>query len=82
MTDYIPTTQEIRERWCTSMILDQLKLGNHAFTSEAIKAEFGRWLNTVKAEAWDEGFHVGHAHGFGDGTQPCERANPYRKEAT
>lgn len=43
-------------------------------------AEFDRWLAKIQAEAWEQGYAVGHAHGFGDGTQPDQRANPYRKD--
>ena len=46
--------------------------------------EFDRWLNEVKAEAWDEGaiFGVRDQHGTVDTyiRDAIERRNPYREE--
>lgn len=42
---------------------------------------YPRWLTTVKAEAWDEGFADGVNHDLGDWENaPSIINNPYRKE--
>ena len=48
------------------------------------KKMVGRWLNQVKAEAWDEGFDAGERDAFDLNENPdheCIR-NPHRKEQT
>ena len=41
MSDYTPSTEEVREQWLELWTYDR-------------DAEFDRWLASVKAEAWDE----------------------------
>ena len=43
--------------------------------------DFDRWLNQVKAEAWDEGFDVGERDAFDVLEHPDHDCivNPYRK---
>lgn len=43
MSDYIPTTEEVRNWWTNG---DVGLLGQ----------EFDRWLDEVKAQAWEEGW--------------------------
>lgn len=81
MSEYTPTTEEVKQRYKAGAWLkgdrnpDQF---NPAVYEPLYFAEFDRWLNSVKAEAWDEG------HGA-----PCDRwirsemcreyhPNPYR----
>ena len=44
MSDYTPTTEELRDAW--------------ASWSDAYE-EFDRWLAEVKAQAWEEGYTQG-----------------------
>lgn len=47
MSEYTPTTEDWREN---------SKWGCYGITVDDLGEEFDRWLNSVKAEAWDEGF--------------------------
>lgn len=85
MTEYTPTTEEVRDRWGRDAISEDLR--------PEWLAEFDRWLaehtRQVAERAWDEGyrqgwgdrdedFHAGYVpSGFEQDTQ-----NAYRKEAT
>lgn len=51
MSEYTPTTEEIRYR----LILGADPFDLNTDEQEDLE-EFDRWLNSVKAEAWDEGF--------------------------
>lgn len=77
MSEYTPTTEEIRYR----LILGADPFDLNADEREDLE-EFDRWLNSVKVEAWDEG------HGA-----PCDKwirsemcreyhPNPYRTGGT
>lgn len=65
---YTPTTDEVREEYAYYLNPQRL-------------AEFDRWLNEIRAEAWDKGFNAGEKDVFmhevnGFGTKCVE--NPYR----
>ena len=47
MTDYTPTTEEVRWQFSTDS------------PSEFMPEQFDRWLAKVKEQAWDEGFREG-----------------------
>ena len=49
MSEYIPTTEEVRNRYLSEVFPED-------------EAEFDRWLAQIKAEAWDEGFDAGVDH--------------------
>ena len=77
MTDYTPPTEQVREIYaeirheCTG-----LDLNPH-------RAEFDRWLEQVKAEAWEEGKRAGLRQSdweHGDTPTMYVAVNPYRKE--
>ena len=72
MEDFTPTTEDVRLIWIISQ------------TGCKARAEFDRWLNEVKAEAWDEGaiFGVRDQHGTVDTyiRDAIERRNPYHEE--
>ena len=65
-----PTTEDVRLIWIVSQ------------TGCTARAEFERWLNSIKAEAWAEGavFGVRDQHGTVDTyiRDAIERRNPYR----
>lgn len=78
MSEYTPTTEEVGSHWV-----------NVGFAGD--KGSFDRWLNSVKAEAWDEGHKSGLDTGItiaenvyeNDGTLDLEKIpkpgdNPYR----
>ena len=71
MSDYTPTTQEIREVWA-------LARGAGSGYGEMLpsnRMEFNRWLAEVKAEAWQEGFDRGVLF-FNSG----DERNPYKQK--
>ena len=51
MNDYTPTTDDIEDAWCSRYD------GEHSWASgeerRGYEDEFNRWLEQVKAEAWD-----------------------------
>ena len=50
MTDYTPTTEEVREAWGEYKCSQPCK---------ECPVEFNRWLAEVKADAWQEGYTAG-----------------------
>ena len=70
MTDYTPTTEEVRAAYEGQLI----KIGENRFEfiDEAqAHSEFDRWLAEVKAQAWQEGW---------DTKPPYQEINnPYRQ---
>lgn len=67
MSDYIPTTEEVRAQW-------GYNYPDYDNTSE----QFDRWLNEVKAQAWEEGcsWGVSNFHILKDNY----KTNPNREE--
>ena len=49
MTDFTPITNRIRKAWITHRIRKSFR------TAPEASQEFDRWLEGVKAEAWNEG---------------------------
>jgi hypothetical protein len=64
MSDYTPTTEEVRDAFCEAY-------PNHL--SGLKSKEFNQWLAEVKAQAWDEGY-VSSDDYYGNSV------NPYREE--
>ena len=77
MSDYTPTTEEVRQNWQGYGYIRDSQLGR-------IKGEdFDRWLAEVKAQAWEEGmmafdFAVVQDKGEGDPRHHLTD-NPYRQ---
>ena len=80
-----PTTQDIREEYRNGRQFGEL------YSKTDFRAEFDRWLVSVraeaKAEAWDEGCAAGldsgltageHVLGIKTGRIPAPPANPYK----
>lgn len=66
-----PPPDEVREMWveplCTSL--------------SSAYGEFDRWLASVKAEAWAEGYSSGQDSVYTSSDEwPAATANPYREE--
>ena len=76
MTDYTPTTEVIRH----AVSFPRERLGE----PRPIKPEaFDRWLEQVKAEAWEEGHEAAAMRvpeGVWHDTASPRTPNPYRKE--
>ena len=66
MTDYTPTTEEVRARYNAD------EFGYSAGLNDPCP-EFDRWLAEVKAQAWEEGMLVGQDNYYGS------PSNPYRQ---
>lgn len=68
MSDYTPTTEQVRncyrKRW-------------YEQSERQSVAEFDRWLDSVRAEAWEEGYYATE----GLGHHEVEASNPYEEEA-
>lgn len=64
MTDYTPTTEEVRNRYLSEVFPED-------------EAEFDRWLTQIKAEAWDEGKEYGERRA---NREIPFQLNPYREE--
>lgn len=67
MTDYTPTTDEVRR--------DHLRAGSIPYFDRWYAAEKAKW----QAEAWDEGRAVGYNDGNG-GESAFRQTNPYREK--
>ena len=66
MSDWTPTTEQVREDFATRMA---------PHLDESRREMFDRWLERVKAEVWDECCY----ETMGQGTAQIPD-NPYRKE--
>lgn len=77
MSDYTPTTGRVRDAYTRAL--------RQAFiaSSGEHNAEFDRWLNKVKRQAWEEGFDAGERdvfeHEKHNYENPCIE-NPYKEE--
>jgi len=77
MSDYTPTTDDVREDFAFPWSPDQI--GDKQARLEA----FDRWLANLKADVWDEGEEAGMKNqanwdGWRDTKPPI--TNPYREE--
>ena len=72
MSKFTPSTDIVRAKY------------RYPLETPTNDAEFDRWLDQVKADAWDEGYRDGHNDGLSDGhplgndREPEE--NPYRDQ--
>lgn len=71
-SDYTPSTDEVRNEY--------IDTANPSWLDEEIGREFDRWLQHVKAEAWNEGFESGHYVNEEESRDCGCRNNPYKKE--
>ena len=85
MSDYIPTTEEVRNQYSGFSTSNS----NHTGQVYLNFAGFDRWLAEVKAEAWEEGCRWGAVEFQTldgklyeeDKVQVTDADNPYRQEA-
>ena len=72
MSDYTPTTEEIRAGYSTA-----------TYDDAKAEAEFDRWLAEVKAEAWQEGWDIGASTvvNYALNGSPSLPENPYEVAA-
>lgn len=70
MSDYTPTTEEVRNQYSGLSTAHS----NHAGQVYINFAEFDRWLAEVKAQAWEEGYDSGAERNYMDSP-----SNPYRQ---
>ena len=79
MSEFTPTTQQVRDGYRYDPE-DEYRdpIGAPQRSAEAGRA-FDRWLDNVRAEAWEEGWRTGYADGahYDD---PRITPNPYRKD--
>ena len=77
MNNWTPTTKQVREQFTRE---EPPRIGTVAEKSRA----FDRWLEQVKAEAWDEGFDAGERDAFDLDENPNHECikNPYRRDKT
>ena len=71
MSDYTPTTEEVRAAYGGQLI----KIGENRFEfidEGQAASEFDRWLAEVKAQVWDDAWKEGSEY-------PKENFNPYRQ---
>lgn len=76
MSDYRPTTQEVRTSYGAAVTFPTMSLPER-------RRAFDRWLEQVKAEAWEEGKRAGLRQSdweHGDTATQYIATNPYRQE--
>lgn len=76
MSDYTPTTDEMRDVYTWDRCVKHGR--DDSLDTRTFRADFDRWLASVKADAWDEGFDVGRDDVLG--AYPAGRTpdNPHR----
>lgn len=80
MTEYTPTTDEVRSLYKSGAWLMTDRAPNRFDQKEyegVLFGEFDRWLNEIRAEAWDEGWGNCWIYHTSEGLQG-EKENPYR----
>jgi len=85
MTEYTPTTEQVREVWggfseCGGLVIRPS--GTSTFLDDRY-AEFDRWLDRVRAEAKAEAWDAGYIAGRGDEQNAnwmYETSNPYKEQ--
>ena len=81
MSDWTPTTKQVRDGYRFDPEEDYYNPLQAGANAERAGRDFDRWLEQVKAEAWDEGFADGVNHDLGDwDNAPAIINNPYRQE--
>lgn len=61
---YTPTTEQVRGFWASD---GKYQPAAKSYDEQESAAEFDRWLNQVRAEAWDEGYDAGrNPNRYGD----------------
>ena len=82
MSDYTPTTEEVREGYSSWGIAPDENLWQERLLLDKHRAEFDRWLNAERARIWAEGFSAGVNHDLGDWeVAPEPIVNPYEVDA-
>lgn len=78
MSDYTPTTEEVRRQWAKKQ---RDVWGNPGL--RALRKDFDRWLAEVKAQAWEEGVIAQkNKESYIEGLYWSGLANPYRQGET
>ena len=83
MTDYTPTTKQVRDGYRFDPEEDYYNPLQAGANAERAGRDFDRWLEQVKAEAWEEGKRAGLRQSdweHGDTPTMYVAVNPYRKE--
>lgn len=80
MHGHVPSTADVREEYRNGRQFGEL------YSKTDFRAEFDRWLATVKAEAWQEGREAGsenqiHWNGNWYTGGHVEITNPYKEQA-
>lgn len=74
MSDYTPTTDDMRTSWHRNSM---------SYGPGERTAEFDRFIADVKADAWDEGYETGCSSPYGTSTPSGKsydpEPNPYRE---
>lgn len=77
MSEYTPTTEQVRRYWqygANAWADEVARDDDTQVDGSSIGAEFDRWLSQLLAETWDEGYT---ARASEDRLSPGE-SNPYR----
>lgn len=72
--NYTPTTEEVREAYLDRKDFEDAVSFIERRGDEVATAEFDRWLATMKAEAWEQGYDAAPLGG-----RPRQE-NPYREQ--
>ena len=83
MSDYTPTTQQVRDGYRYDPEDDYRNPLQAGANAERAGRDFDRWLWQVRAEAWEEGKRAGLRQSDCEHGDPATRyfaRNPYRKE--
>ena len=80
MSDYTPTTEAVRNAFAKCRGCYRCESDGDGDDRPSHKAEFDRWLASVKAEAWDE--CAAEVEGCHDCLAYQGISNPYREAVT
>ena len=83
MSDWTPTTEQVRNGYRYDPEDDYYNPLQAGANAERNARDFDRWLEQVKAEAWDEGYTSGRSNAMrrmSDEPKAPLTRNPYRQE--
>ena len=86
MSDYMPTTENVRRAWAwwrKPMMGNKDYYPDEESLFEVTDLELDRWLDEVKAEAWEEGYESAALRipeGVWHDVAAPHPGNPYRQE--
>lgn len=77
-TKYMPTTDDVRDIWVDRK-LHHLPKSTRTALVPTVQAEFNRWLDKIRFDAYNEGAEATHISGDLFDVGEAQTSNPYKE---